>query len=200
VTPRGLDVTVSIASRQLADQAGLPRQLASSLPADLAISVTLIQNQDLHRAAQAVRLADGLSRVLIPAITALGFVGLLLARRRCRALTTGLATVAIAAGAARLILAWGRSQGSRPIVADVAARHLVAPLATNLLTIAVTCALAATILLTARWTAARSDQTGDTRTAGPKDRRSLWSELGNFLTEDTRESGVAGVDIHHRAG
>lgn len=177
VTPSGLDVTVSIALEQLVDQAGLPRQLASNLPADLAISVTLIQNQDLHRAAQAVRLADDLSGVLILAIITLGFAGLLLARRRCRALTAGLAAVTITAGAARLTLAWGQSYGSRPIIADVAARHLLAPLATNLLTIAVICALATVVLIAARWIAARPDRirrnTPHTRTTGPKDRPSL---------------------------
>ena len=176
-TPSGLDVTVSIALEQLADQAGLPRQLASNLPADLHISVTLIQNQDLHRAAQAVQLADDLSGVLILAITTLGFAGLLLARRRCRALIAGLATVTIVAGAARLILTWGQSYGSRPITADVAARHLLAPLATTLLTIAVICALTAAVFIAARWIAARSDQIGrfapHTRTAGPKDRPGL---------------------------
>jgi hypothetical protein len=177
VTPSGLDVTVSIALEQLVDQAGLPRQLASNLPADLAISVTLIQNQDLHRAAQAVQLADDLSGVLILAITTLGFVGLLLARRRCRALITGLATVAITAGAARLTLTWSQSYGSRPIIADVATHHLVAPLATNLLTIAVICALAAAVFIAAQWITARSDQirrlTPHTRTTDPKDRPSL---------------------------
>ncbi|GAB2863212.1 hypothetical protein GCM10027176_76340 [Actinoallomurus bryophytorum] len=174
VTPSGLDVTVSIALEQLADQAGLPRQLASNLPADLPISVTLIQNQDLHRAAQAVQLADDLSGVLILAITTLGFMGLLLARHRRRALITGLAAVAIAAGAARLIIAWGQSPGSRPIIADVAARYLVAPLATNLITIAVICALTAAGLIAARWVAARPDRyTPSTRTTSPKDRPSL---------------------------
>jgi hypothetical protein len=177
VTPSGLDVTVSIALEQLVDQAGLPRRLASNLPADLPISFTLIQNQDLHRAAQAVQLADDLSGVLIPAITTLGFVGLLLARRRCRALIAGLAAVTITVGAARLIIAWGQSYGSRPIIADVAARHLLAPLATTLLTIAAFCALATAVLLAARWIAARPGQirryTPHTRTTGPQDRPSL---------------------------
>lgn len=152
VTPSGLDVTVSIALEQLVDQAGLPRGPASNLPADLAISVTLIQNQDLHRAAQTVRLADDLSGVLILAITALGSVGLLLVRRRCQTLVAGLAAVAIAAGAARLVLAWGQSHGSRPVIADAAAHHLVAPLATDLVTITAVCALAGAVLNTARRT------------------------------------------------
>jgi hypothetical protein len=146
VTPSGLEVTVGIAVEQLADQAGLPRRLASNLPADLTISVTLIQNQDLHRAAHTVRLADDLSGVLILAITALGSVGLLLVRRRRRTLIAGLAAAAIAAGAARLVLAWAQSHESRPVIADAAARHLVAPLATDLLTITAVCALAAAVL------------------------------------------------------
>ncbi|WP_433182160.1 hypothetical protein [Actinoallomurus sp. CA-150999] len=155
LTPNGLDLTVNIALAQMIDQAGPPHQLASGLPADLPVSVTLIQNQDLHYAAQAVRLSDELSEVLTPAIATLGFVGLLLARRRGRALIAGFAAAAIAAGAARLLIAWGQSYGSRPIIADVAARHLVAPLTTDLVTIAVACALASAGLIAARWVVAR---------------------------------------------
>lgn len=57
---------------------------------------------------------------------------------------------AIAAGAARLVLAWAQSHGSRPVIADAAARHLVAPLATDLLTTAAVCALAAAVISAAR--------------------------------------------------
>ena len=164
VTPGGLDVTVSVAVDRLADHARLPRRLTSDLPADLTISVTLIKNRDLRRAARAVRLADDLSGGLVLAIAALGSAGLLLARRRCRTLVAGLAAVAVvagsAAGAARLILTWGRSSGSRPVIADVAARHLMAPMATNLVTIAVGCALSAGVLVAVRWAAARSGQIG----------------------------------------
>jgi hypothetical protein len=160
VTPSGLDVTVHVSVKQLADQAGLPRHLASILPASLAISYTLIQNQALHRATQAVWLADDLSGALVPANVILGLAGLLLARRRVRALIAGLTAVAITLGAARLIIAWVQSNGSRPVIANVALRHLLAPLAGNLVMIAAICALAAAGFAAALWIAAPASVPG----------------------------------------
>lgn len=158
LTPGGLDVTVGIALKQLVDLAGLPHQLASNLPASLPITVKLIQKRDLHRAAQTVQLTDKLSRALILAVAALGFAGLLLARRRRWAAIATLAAAAITSGAVRLTVAWGQSHRSRPTIADAAVRYLVAPLTTNLVTIVVTCSLAATALTAARWIAAQTLQ------------------------------------------
>jgi hypothetical protein len=154
VTPGGLDVNVRVAVAQLVDH-GLPRQLAPILPAGLGVSVTLVHNRALRRAAQSVRLADLLSGVLLPAVIVLGSLGLLLARHRCRALLAGLATLAVAAGAARLVIGWGQSYGSRPVVTDVAAHRLVAPLAANLVMTAGSCVLAAVGLIAIRWIAGR---------------------------------------------
>ncbi|GAB2769537.1 hypothetical protein [Streptomyces daliensis] len=136
LTPGGLDVTVHVAVEQLGGKAGLPDPLVSVLASELDLSFTLVQNHTMHRAAQAVRLTDVLSGVLVPATVGLGLAGLLLARRRFRALTAALAAVAAATGTARLIIAWAQtSAASRPVVADVAVRRLTEPLADGLVTV-----------------------------------------------------------------
>ncbi|MBR7679318.1 hypothetical protein KDA82_41600, partial [Streptomyces daliensis] len=69
LTPGGLDVTVHVAVEQLGGKAGLPDPLVSVLASELDLSFTLVQNHTMHRAAQAVRLTDVLSGVLVPAET-----------------------------------------------------------------------------------------------------------------------------------
>ncbi|MDX3380612.1 hypothetical protein PV682_04005 [Streptomyces niveiscabiei] len=129
LSPHGLDITVHVA----VEQAGLPRLLTSVLPPELDLSFTLIRKPALHRAAQAVGVTDTVSGVLVPAAVASGLAGLLLARRRVRALAVALAAVTFATGAARLVIAVAQWAGpARPAVADEAVRRLVEPLADGL--------------------------------------------------------------------
>ncbi|MFM9442821.1 hypothetical protein [Streptomyces acidiscabies] len=128
----GLDITVHVA----VEEAGVPGPLAALLPPDLDLSFTLIRKPALHRAAQAVEVTDAMSGVLVPGAAGLGVAGLLLARRRVRALVVALAAVAFATGAVRLVIAVARSAGpSRPAVADAAVRGLTEPLADGLVTV-----------------------------------------------------------------
>jgi hypothetical protein len=138
LTPGGLDVTVHVAVEQLLENAGLPDPLVSLLPSELNLSFTLIENHTMHRAAQAVRLTDVLTSVLLPATIGLGLAGLLLARRRFRTLTAALAAVAATAGAARLVIARAQSSAPpRPVLADVVVRRLAEPLAADLVAVMV---------------------------------------------------------------
>ncbi|KND30151.1 hypothetical protein [Streptomyces acidiscabies] len=128
----GLDITLHVAVKE----AGVPGPLAALLPPDLDLSFTLIRKPALHRAAQAVEVTDALSGVLVPAAVGLGIAGLLLARRRVRALVVALAAIAFVTGAVRLVIAVAQSTGpSRPAVADAAVRGLTEPLTDGLVTV-----------------------------------------------------------------
>ncbi|WP_416971101.1 hypothetical protein [Streptomyces sp. 4F14] len=148
--PGGLDITVHVAVERLGEEAGLPGALVSALPAELDLSFTLLRKPALHRAEQVVGVTDTLSGVLFPAAAGLGVAGLLLARRRVRALAVELGAVAVAVGAVRLVIALALSTAPpRPAVADVAVDGLTRPLAGGLVTVLAVSAVASGVVVAA---------------------------------------------------
>jgi len=71
-----------VAASTLINATGLPHQLEARPPASTPVSVTILDNAALGQARIIVRMADILSRVLLPADVALALAGLAACNRR----------------------------------------------------------------------------------------------------------------------
>jgi hypothetical protein len=148
ISGSALTVNIPVAASTLINATGLPSQLEHLLPASTPVSVTILDNAALGQARTIVRMADILSRVLLPADLALALAGLATARNRRRALLALVIPIealgAIGALGMRLLT---HTAGSPLVTAATSA--LTAPLTTDLETSTAICAIAAALLLAA---------------------------------------------------
>jgi hypothetical protein len=129
--------------------------------------------RSIHQARAIVRMADILSRVLLPADVALALAGLATARSRRRALLALVIPVAALGALGALGIRLLTHTGGSPLV-TAAASALTAPLTTDLETTTAICAIVGAVLLVApRLSRLKTD-----RDLAGRDRESQPAKLG----------------------
>jgi hypothetical protein len=148
ISGSALTVNISMTASTLIKAVGLPSQLEHLLPSSTPVSVTILDKAALGQARTIVRMADILSRVLLPADLALALAGLATARNRRRALFALVIPVAALGAFGALGIRLLTHTAGSPLV-TAATSALTAPLTTDLETTTVICAITGALLFAA---------------------------------------------------